>query len=188
MLKDKVKYINYLFILITILFNCSSQSITEPPKEAIINFEFDQWGNPIGSRNRATTYPEWQNKSGLHIAYAIINRSDQPIKLEFKLFIYLARLSSNPSILFPLNDAVLIATDIGLLAESTNANLDPIGIIDSFILEPDGVGYLIAFAEPIDWNVIWSVYSTVSIKATGVLSKITITKSIDVEGIETTGK
>jgi len=183
-----MKYINYLFILIVILFNCSSQSITEPPKENTINFELDQWGNPIGSRNRATTYPEWKNKSGMHMAYAVINKSDQSIKLEFKLFIYIARLSSNPSILFPLKGAVLIATDIGLLAESTSANLDPIGIIDSFILEPDGVGYLIAFAEPIDWDVIWSVYSTVSIKATGVLSKVTITKSIDVEGNVIIGK
>lgn len=177
-----MKSISYFFVLIIILANCSSQSIIEPPKEDTINFEFDQWGNPIGSRNRATTYPEWQNKSGLHIAYAVINKSDQPIKLEFKLFIYIARLSSNPSILFPLNDAVLIATDTGLLAESISANLDPIGIIDSFILEPDGVGYLIAFAEPIDWGVVWTVYSTVSIKAIGVLSKLTRIQFNSIEG------
>ena len=171
-----------LNLLLLVFFISCSQSITELPKEDTIDFEFDQWGKPIGSRNRATTYPEWQNKSGLHIAYAIINKSDQSIKLEFKLFIYIARLSSNPSVLFPLNGAVLIATDIGLLAESTNANLDPIEIIDSFILEPGSVGYLIAFAEPIDWDVIWSVYSTVSIKVTGVLSKLVHIQLINTEG------
>lgn len=183
-----MKKINYLFALVVIVFSCSSQSITEPPKEDIINFEFDQWGNPIGSRNRSTTYPEWKNKSGLHMAYAVLNKSDQPIKLEYKLFVYSARLWSNPNYLIPLDEAVLVATDVGLLSRDITANLDPIGIIDSFILEPDSVGYLIAFAEPIDWDVTLSVYSTVSIKATGVLSKATNTQFYSIEGVETTGR
>ncbi len=144
-------------LFIFLLLGCGS-SVNEPE---IPSLEIKHWGT-IASRNRLSSYPPWNHLSGLQAAYYLRNTGDVDLEIEYSLQIWGARSQSDTQNLIPIGKSVLLSSTLGVISEATTPNYDPIRIREDNIIPAQGEGYAIAFAE-INWDVWWSVWSTVSI-------------------------
>jgi len=163
-----MKYIKY--VLIVLLIDCSGSvnSLVETVDDP--KFEIKEWGT-IGSYNRKSTNPDWDGKPGLQKAFLILNKGDVDLEFEFTLHIYGAVHIDNPSVTIPIEDAELLSSTLGLVSGAITPNYDPVDIKENSVIKSGDKGFLISFAF-INWdNPYISVWSTVTIKATYVLSK-----------------
>lgn len=160
---------NIKYLLIVILIGCANRNPFAPEP---LKFEFKHW-DTRASRNLASTYPPWNRQSGLRVSYFVFNTDESDFKVEYNLIIKVAKYRFD-SQLIPLKEAPFLSLTPGLLSEEVNTNGDPIEIVEDFILKSGDGGYVIAFA-PINWNELWSVWSTVTITVHGAgLSKAPI--------------
>ena len=168
-----MKYLKYW--LIFILIGCGGDSIISPPVETVDDpkFEIKEWCT-IASRNRASTHPKWSGLSGLQQAHSVLNTDTVDLKIEYTLNLYGARAHSDLQNLIPLEEAPFLFSTQGLISKDITVNCDPVNIIENSTARSGEEVFGICFS-PLDWDGKWfSVWSTVTIKASKVGSEVTV--------------
>ncbi len=156
---NKVFWTMLLFLVV----GCSGESPISFESESF-NLEIKKWGKKA-TNNNASSYSPWSGLAGMNVGYSIRNIHDVDLEIEYILNIRGARLQENIGKLFSIADSPYISSAVGVLCANTNANLDPIGIIESNTIRPGEHLFVVAFAE-VDWNEWFSVYTTVIINST----------------------
>ena len=159
-----MNYIKYLLIFICLGCGSDSVAIFEPET---FNLEIKEWGRKATFNNSS---PIWNGLAGMQVGHSIRNNHEVVLSIEYVLNIRGARLQEDIGRLISIADSPLLSSSVGLLCENTNANLDPINIVNSNLIEPGEHLFAIAFVE-VDWDEWFSVYSTVIIKAVTTESK-----------------
>jgi len=152
------------YYLWLILFLGCSSSVNTPEEIEPFKFEIKEWGI-IASRNMLSSYEPWNRKPGIKVGYVILNKDDRDLKIEYSLQTWGARSQADLQILIDIKDAPFISSTPGLICARTNANLDPMEIIESEVIDLGAKGFGISFAL-VDWDEWWSIWTTVTITVT----------------------
>ncbi len=156
------------YLLIFIILGCGSNPVAIFEPETF-NLEIKEWGRKA-TNNNSSNYSPWNAMAGMQVGHSIRNNHDVAFRIEYVLNIRGARLQEDIGRLISIAESPLLSSSAGLLCEDTNANLDPINIVNSNLIEPGEHLFAIAFTE-VDWDEWFSVYSTVTIKAVTTESK-----------------
>ena len=138
---NKVFWTMLLFLIV----GCSGKSPVSFESESF-NLEIKEWGKKA-TNNNSSSYPPWNGLAGMNVGYSIRNVHDVDLEIEYILNIRGARLHENIVRLFSIADSPYISSAVGVLCTNTNANLDPIGIIESNTIRPGEHLLVVAFSK-----------------------------------------
>ena len=146
------------------VLSCDSRPMMTLAGPETFNLEIKEWGRRATNNNSS---PIWNGLRGMQVGHSIRNNHDVDLRIEYVLNIRGARLESDIGRLISISDSPFLYSSVGLLCKDTNANIDPIDIVQDNIIKSGEHLFAIAFAE-VDWGEWFSVYSTVTINATTV--------------------
>ena len=156
-------------ILLLLMFMSCSKDAPVPTifEPELFTLEIKEWG-AWPTNNSSNAHPAWNGRAGIVVAHSIWGE-DVDLKIEYKLIIRGARLQEDIARLIPIDEAQFIMSVQGLICKKTNANLNPMDIIESNILSAGGRVFGIAFAESVPdsgyWEQWYSIYYSVRVRA-----------------------